>query len=173
MKSVVLLRHAKSSWDEPALSDHERPLAPRGEDAAPRMGAWIGTAGLTPDHVICSSATRARQTWELAAGQLSGEPSVAVTDAIYAADAAQVLTALRGAPDTAGRVMVVGHNPALENLAAALIHDGDPDAMTRMAHKFPTAALAEIELPIATWRDLANGLGRLTRFVRPKDLAAG
>lgn len=171
VKTVYLLRHAKSSWDQPNLADHDRPLAPRGEKAAPIMGRHLAEAGLVPERVLCSTAVRARQTWEAVAPALSPAPEVAYRRDIYDADAGDLVRLLRELPDAVESVMLVGHNPAMEDLADMLVDGGDAQARKQMASKFPTAALAHIALDTANWAAVAPRAGRLARFIRPKDMA--
>lgn len=171
VKTIYLLRHAKSSWDHPDLTDHERPLAPRGEKAAPVMGRHLAAAGLVPERVLCSTAVRARQTWEAVQPYLSPAPTVAFRRDIYNAEAADLLQILRDLPEEVGSVMLLGHNPAMEELAQMLVGGGDVSARERLAAKYPTAALAQIAADIDRWDALANATGRLLRFDRPKDVA--
>lgn len=172
MKTLLLLRHAKSSWDDPELDDSERPLAPRGEKMAPKMGRILRREVGWPDLVLCSSATRARQTWERAAGvSRNGVPTRTMAE-LYLATPEQLLATLRQAPDNAKRLLLVGHNPGLAQLAGQLCGAGEADALHRMAEKFPTAALAEIRLNIGRWAEIAPGRGRLARFVTPRDAKA-
>jgi phosphohistidine phosphatase len=171
MKTLLLLRHAKSSWDDPSLEDFDRPLAPRGEKAAPLMAAYLKKKGLRPDLVLCSPAARARQTWSLVAQSLGDKVEVKELQGLYLGAPSRLLEAVRRAPDAATCVMLVGHNPGMEHLAMALAGPSSkPKAMAKLHAKFPTAALAEIEFDAAAWRDIAPGAGRLTRFIRPKDL---
>lgn len=170
MKTIYLLRHAKSSWDQPKLPDHDRPLAPRGETAAPLMGRHLAQTSMVPERVLCSTAVRARQTWEAVAPALSPPPEVAYRRDIYDADARDLLRLLRELPDETRSVMLVGHNPAMEELAEMLVGGGDADARQLMAAKFPTAALARISVDTHGWPAIAPEAGQLDRFVRPKDV---
>ena len=167
MKTLILLRHAKSDWSEPGLADHDRPLAARGREAAPKMGAWLKTHGPMPELVLCSTATRARQTLALALDALGAEPKTRFDRGLYLAGGAGVLTRLRQAPDTAAAVLVVGHNPDLEQLARRLATTGDEGALARLAEKYPTAGLAVIELPVERWAEAGPG-GRLVAFETPR-----
>lgn len=167
MKTLILLRHAKSDWADPSLGDHDRPLAPRGRAAAPLMGAWLKAHGPMPDLVLCSTATRARQTLELVLQAWGIAPETNFDRGLYLAGGAGVLAWLRRAPDTAATVLLVGHNPDLEQLSRRLATDGDPAALARLAAKYPTAGLAVIELPGDRWADAA-GPGRLLAFETPK-----
>lgn len=172
MRRLLLLRHAKSSWDDPGLEDFDRPLAARGERAAPAMAAYLEMKGLRPDLVLCSPAARARQTWALVAQSLGDGVEVKELQSIYLGAPSRLLEAIRRAPDSAACVMLVGHNPGMEHLAMALSGPSSkPKALAKLHAKFPTAALAKIEFDAATWRDIAHGTGRLKRLVWPKDLA--
>lgn len=172
MPELLLLRHAKSSWDDPALDDFDRPLGPRGRRAAPVMGRHLRERGLVPDRVLCSAAARARETWARAAPELGTEPPVTYLRTLYLASPARLLSVLaRVAPGT-GRVLLVGHNPGLEGLAQRLARSGDAESLDRLSEKFPTAALARITFA-GPWADLARSGGTLVGFVRPKDLSSG
>jgi phosphohistidine phosphatase len=164
MKTLLVLRHAKSSWDDSALDDHERPLNNRGRRDGPRMGKLVREHGLTPDVIISSDAVRARLTAEAVAEASGYEGDIRFEGALYAAGPADSLAVLRTVTKTtAGTVMIVGHNPGLEELVAQLTGE-QPD--------LPTAALAQVVLPIDRWRDLkASTRGRLLGLWRPKESA--
>ncbi len=172
MRTLLLLRHAKSSWDDPTLGDFDRPLAPRGQKAALLMACYLRKKGLRPDLVLCSPALRARQTWSLVARRLGDKIEVKDMRGLYLAPPSRLLDFIRRAPNAATCVMLVGHNPGMEHLAMALAGpESKPKALAQLHGKFPTAALAEIEFEVAAWSDVARGAGRLKRFIRPKDLA--
>ena len=171
MKTLYLLRHAKSSWDDPTLADHDRPLAPRGRKAAPRMAVWLRTEARRPDMVICSSAARARETWDLMARELQPAPEVDIRRSVYDAGPDQLIAIARGAPARVATLMLVGHNPAMEEAAAMLAGDGDARALATMQSKYPTAAVAELTFEVDSWQQIGRDTGHLARFVRPKDLA--
>ena len=172
MKTVYLLRHAKSSWEDPALEDFDRPLAPRGRKAAPRMAAFMREKGLIPEIVLCSAARRALETWEQVAPGLDAEIPVKVLSGLYHAAPSGLLAALRRAPADAASALLVGHNPAIEGLALLLCGPrSKPKALDRLRAKFPTGALAVIDVEADTWSALAEGSGRLTQFVCPRDLS--
>lgn len=172
MRTLLLLRHAKSSWEDPDLEDFDRPLAPRGTAAAPLMAAYLARKGLQPDQVLCSPARRARQTWSLVARALNANIEVKELQGLYLGPPSRLLEAIRRTPDSAACVLLVGHNPGLEHLAMALAGPrSKPRALARLQSKFPTGALAVIEFEAARWADVDRGQGRLKRFVRPKDLA--
>ena len=145
MKTLLILRHAKSSWDDAALDDHERPLNKRGRRDAPRMGELVREHGLMPDVVISSDAVRARLTAEavVEAARYAGE--ILLDRRLYMAGPADILSLLRTVNEKAETVMIVGHNPGFEELVAQL---------TGERQDLPTAALAQIALPIDQWRDL-------------------
>jgi phosphohistidine phosphatase len=172
VKSLLLLRHAKSSWDDTSLADADRPLAPRGKKAAARMGRYLFEFVGVPAVVLCSTAVRARETWERIAAAAPAPVEARMLEELYMASPERLLGILGRLPDAADRVLVVGHNPGLEQLAQLLCREGDGKSLARMTEKFPTAALAEVELDIPRWWDIAPGRGRLRRFVAPKDLAA-
>jgi phosphohistidine phosphatase len=162
-KQLLLLRHAKSSWDDAELEDQDRPLAPRGRRAAAKIATYLRREGIEPDLVLCSPATRARQTFELLG--LGPEVEVLFEDGLYGASAGELLARLRQLDDTTGSVLVIGHNPGIEDLAATLVGGGDEPAQ-----KFPTAALADLRAPIAGWGELRPGVARRHAFVLPRTL---
>lgn len=164
MLELLLLRHAKSDWGDPDLADHDRDLAPRGLKAAPRMGRLLRRRGLVPDLVLCSTARRARRTWELASAELASPPPVRHLRGLYLATPAQMLAAIRRQPP--GRLLLVGHDPGMHHLAIQLAAEGEPEALGSLNEKFPTAALAWLQLDIAAWQDVAPG--RLAGFFRPR-----
>lgn len=172
MKTVLLMRHAKSARDDPSLGDFDRPLAARGRGAAPRMAAHMRDEGLTPDHVICSAAVRAVETWALMAPLFDGDIPMAEDEALFHAGPQGMLAALRASPDDADKALLIAHSPGIEGLAAALTGpESDREAYARLGAKFATAALAVIAFDdVDDWRVLGETGGRLTRYVAPKDL---
>jgi len=163
-----LLRHAKSSWDRPELDDHERPLAPRGARAAALLRDYLGAEGIHPDLLLCSSALRARETLTHILPALGSELVIRIERAVYRSDAADLVGLLRQVADGVGSVMLIGHNPAVQELATTLAGSGDK--LSEVTSKFPTGALAEIEFPSDRWSALAEGSGEVARFVIPRDL---
>ena len=171
MKTVLLLRHAKSAWDDYSLDDFDRPLAARGRGAAPRMAAHMRDLGLAPDHVLCSAAVRALETWSLMAPLFEGDIPVSSDEALFHAGPRGLLAALRAGPDGAARLLLIAHSPGIETLAAALSGPrSNQEAYARLRAKFPTAALAVIEFDVAEWPGLEEDCGRLSAFVTPKDM---
>ena len=167
MKRLYLLRHAKSSWDDPTLSDSDRPLAPRGRRAAKVMAEHLRREGISPELALCSPSRRTRETLERIAPSLGKNAEVRIEPELYAGSAATLLEQLHGVPDEVDSVLLVGHNPAIQELALSLARRGSESE--RVREKFPTAALATLELD-ASWRELAPGSAELIAFVKPKEL---
>lgn len=161
-KLLLLLRHAKSSWDDPALDDHDRPLAARGRRAATVIGARLHADETPVRLVLCSSARRARETIEIVAPP----GTIEIEDQLYGASADELLTRLHQVDDDIGAVMLVGHNPAMRDLAVHLLRD----AGELMIGKFPTGALATLTFT-GSWRALAPGGAELVTFLKPRELA--
>jgi phosphohistidine phosphatase len=157
VRTLHLLRHAKSSWDDPSLADHDRPLAGRGRRDAKRIAEHIRRSGIEPELVLCSTAARTRETLALVEPAL-GSPAVELEDDLYGASADELLARIRRVPDAVGSVLVIGHNPGLHELALALAPDGP-------FGKFPTGALATFSLP-----EGRSGPAVLTGYVVPKAL---
>jgi phosphohistidine phosphatase len=172
MRTVTLFRHAKSDWKDSAeIRDFDRPLAERGIKAAPRMGQAMRDRNIRPDLILCSPSVRTRQTLELATRAWDAQPATQFDPRIYDAEAETLVTLLRASPDTAGHVMVVGHNPGLHDLARTLIRDDDPHAGD-LAGKLPTAAVVTIALPIEQWTGLVLGQGTVQYLLTPKTVQA-
>ena len=172
MLRLMLFRHAKSSWTDPGLDDHDRPLNPRGQKAAPLIGRFMHAQKLVPDLVLCSPARRARETWKLAATELKTSPRLLMEDSLYDfGNGGRILDTVRAKADTAKSVMVVGHNPSIERLAQRLIGKGDAKLRKRIAEKYPTGALAVITFDAQDWAKAEDGKGTLAFFTRPRDLA--
>jgi len=170
VKSLYLMRHAKSSWADPALADHDRPLAGRGRRAALAMGEHMRSQGVRPHLVLCSSARRARQTLEALHSVLAADVGVSVEAGLYHADSFELLDRLRALDDEIPSVMVIGHNPALQDLARELVGGGDAGATSQLRTKFPTAALATLEVDLSSWTGLSRGQAHLARLVLPRQL---
>jgi phosphohistidine phosphatase len=170
MKRLILFRHAKSSWTEPDLDDHDRPLNERGRLAAPLMGAWLAARGFAPDHVICSSSLRTRETWERARGALPHAPDPEIAPRLYHADPETMLALLRAAPPAAGTVAMIGHQPGIGAFARKLANASTPPGCARAFQKFPTAACAAIDFEAEDWSAVAFGTGRFHAFGAPRDL---
>jgi len=170
---IYLFRHAKSSWADPLLADHERPLAPRGQKACAAMARYFRVGDIKPELVVCSTAARTRETLAAVRPVFGEEVSVQFDHALYLNEAWLHLELLRCQPEALRQVMVIGHNPGLEDFAALLVGSGDPAARARMGEKFPTAALAILVHRGRGWGDLAPGSCELHSFVVPRDLDQG
>jgi phosphohistidine phosphatase len=171
LKTLFLLRHAKSSWKDDRLDDFDRPLNKRGRLAATAIGEYMAGQGISPAQVLCSSAKRTRETLERAQEAIGAVP-VRFERGIYMAEAPALLKRLKRLNDSLASVMLVGHNPGLENLAQGLVKNGDEPLRQELQVKFPTGSLAVIEADVDRWADLQPGCGRLTALVRAKDLVA-
>jgi phosphohistidine phosphatase len=169
MKTLILLRHAKSAWDDPHQKDIDRPLAPRGRKAAPKMADWMKSEHHIPDFVLCSTARRTRETLELSKAILPRGATVRYEQSLYLATPAELLAQIATVPESADRAMLVGHNPGLAELAAMLVAGGDSEAMSKLHAKFPTGAAAVIDFQARTWKEVQPGRGSLRAFLRPRD----
>lgn len=185
MKTLYLLRHAKSSWDNLSLRDKDRPLNERGIEAATAMGRYLADNGPLPDMALCSPSVRTRETTDRFLAAANADASAAanaksdadlpveIVDALYNGSDRQMLAAIQNVSDDHDCLMVVAHYPAIPALAVALCgrnDNPDQDGLFRLARKYPTGALAEISLPVERWADADVGVGALQRFVRPKSL---
>jgi phosphohistidine phosphatase len=173
MPELLLLRHAKSDWKDKSLGDFDRPLAPRGRRAAPRVGRWLAAEGLEPDLVLCSTARRAVETVELLLTALASAPETDCLKTLYLAPPSRLLAVLRRQGADRRRILLVAHNPGLHHLAVALAgrQEGGAGSKGRLlAEKFPTAALARFQ--VEAWPTLGQAPARLLDFVRPRDLEA-
>ena len=165
---LLVLRHAKSNWSNSLLADHDRPLAPRGLRAAEALAAHIATID-PPALVLCSAARRAQETLEAVRGRLPAATDVLIEDDLYGADAALLLARLRQVADDIPSVLLVGHNPALEDLVRDLGRNGDAGLIERVRTKFPSGALATLAFD-GPWKELGSGPATLEAFVVPRDL---
>lgn len=162
-----LLRHAKSDWDDPSLADIDRPLASRGTKAARAMGRYLKKSTIRPELILCSPARRTRQTLELIGEAYEVMPKVRFEPWLYAASLNSLLANLGELPPETASVMVIGHNPGLEDLATTLAGTGTD--LDRLRDKFPTGALASLRVP--EWGSLEPGSAELAAFVVPRDLS--
>lgn len=161
MKTLLLLRHAKSSWKTPEMNDHDRPLNKRGKKEAPKVGKYLKANSLVPDLILSSTARRAHDTAQAVAEESSFEGEIELYQDLYLSDMACYLDILQSLPDTANRVLVVGHNPDLDGLLTLL---------TESAQHMTTAALAQIDLPITSWQELNEATdGRLQILWTPRE----
>jgi phosphohistidine phosphatase len=178
MRRLMLLRHAKTETDAPSGRDRDRRLDDRGHKDAAEIGDWIAAHPPFPDTVLVSHAVRARQTWDTAWAAMQDRvaaPRVEILPELYGADPAQILEALRTAaiPANPRRLMLVGHNPGMHEVALMLIGSGDPAGAKALAHNLPTAGLAIFDFDVKDWGDVAYRRGKLVLFVSPKLLRLG
>jgi phosphohistidine phosphatase len=168
-RTLLLMRHAKSSWADARLADSDRPLNGRGRRAAlvmaPLVAAW------QPQHILCSAALRARQTLEPILEALNDPVPAELTTALHETSEPAYWRALRNLPNQAQRVLLVGHNPGLADLCFRIIGAADPAVLARIATKLPTATLIVLECPVARWSDLAPHCASVLDITRPADLA--
>lgn len=167
MRTIILLRHGKSSWSDPTLADLDRPLAPRGERASQRIAKYIRQKKIRPALVLYSPSLRTRQTLEAIESSLGKRSVVELEPQLYAASEEELLQRLQALPESVDSVMLIGHNPGLQLLALLLASGGD--GLERLREKFPTAALATLELP-SGWTGLGAGGATLADYVIPKQL---
>jgi phosphohistidine phosphatase len=167
VKRLYLLRHAKSSWKDTSLPDRDRPLAARGRRAAKAIARHLREQGIEPELVLCSTARRARETLDRIEPAF-GKPVIRVEDDLYAASADALLERLRSVPDTVESVMLIGHNPGLQELALTLARRSD--TVRELEAKYPTAALATLMVPVESWQELDGETAELVALVRPRDL---
>ena len=161
MKTLLLLRHAKSDWDDASLKDFDRPLAARGERDAPRMGKALRKRGPLPDLIISSPAARAKATIEAVAETAKLDLEIRFDESVYGASSPELIKLVLGLPDKSSCAMLVGHNPGFEDLVGRL--SGSHERM-------PTAALACIEFKVDHWSDVNDGEGKLVWLLTPKSL---
>jgi phosphohistidine phosphatase len=161
--TLVVLRHAKSDW--PDVRDHDRPLAKRGRKDAPVAGKWLRKTGYTPDRVVCSTALRTRQTWELVGQALRADPEVVYDERVYEASVRRLLDVVHATPERVGTLLIIGHNPGAYDLVMALAGDGD--LLDQAQEAFPTSAIAVLRFT-GTWKGLAPGKARLIEFEIPR-----
>ncbi|QJT00293.1 histidine phosphatase family protein [Streptomyces asoensis] len=166
-RRLVVLRHAKSAWPD-GVPDHERPLAPRGLRDAPAAGRALAEAGCVPDLALCSTAARARGTWELAAAEWHTPAPVRFDPRLYGADVHELLEVVHETPAEVGTLLLVGHNPGLEELVLDLAGDGPADALDEVRLKFPTSAIAVLTWYGPGWRSLTPGTALLTSMTVPR-----
>ena len=168
MHTLYLLRHAKSSWSNHSLPDQARPLATRGRRDAKRIAKHLARIGIEPALVLCSSAERTRETFELVRLALGATSGVSIEAELYAASSADLLERLRSVSEEMASVMLIGHNPGLQHLALFLASAGAE--LERLTTKFPTAALATLTIAKTPWRQLSAGDAVLAAYVVPKQL---
>ena len=168
MRTVFLLRHAKSSWSDSTLADVDRPLTPRGERASRKLAKYIQRRRIQPSLVLCSPSRRTRQTLEAVEASLGKRCTVEVVPQLYGASEQDLLERLRALPESVSSVMVIGHNPGLHNLALVLASRGA--SLPQLREKFPTGALATLVARSEGWTAIGPGAAELVDYVVPKQL---
>ena len=170
MRRLMLLRHAKSELSQPGMRDQDRALNERGHDTAARIGAYLARHGLAPDRVLCSPARRTRMTWDLVAAALADPPAPVFEPRLYNAGADALLAVVRDTEARTRSLLLIGHNPGLQELADQLIAAGDVDHRERLREKLPTAGLVVIDFALDAWNAIHPLGGRLERFIVPRSL---
>ncbi len=165
MKRLILTRHAKSSWDDPAMADHDRPLNERGKAAAADLGVWLASRGYVPDEVLCSDALRTRKTWSGLAPALPGTPVLHLKPALYHAGPDVMLAVLRHAE--ADCVMMIGHNPGIAEFAGRLVARAPANSEFG---RYPTGATLVADFAADRWQDVGFGQGTVVDFIVPREV---
>jgi phosphohistidine phosphatase len=170
MKTLTLLRHAKSGWDDPVARDFDRPLNAKGKRAAAMVGRHMRSLHLVFDHAIASPAVRVMETLDEIESGYGRKVAPAWDRRVYLASAATLLDVIHGFPTETDSALLIGHNPGLEDLVLMLVADGANPLRDAVEDKYPTASIAELQFDSDSWADIVSGTARLTRFVRPRDL---
>lgn len=171
VKKVSLLRHAKSGWDDPVARDFDRPLNAKGKRAAQRIGQYLRDQRIAFDHVVASPAIRVVETIEYLGDGAVEKLNPAWDKRLYLASAVSLLDVIQEANDGYDSLLLVGHNPGLEDLVLMMVPDAPGDGTRdQVEEKFPTASIAEITFPVDRWEDVRPNGGTISLFVRPRDL---
>ena len=172
-KRLILLRHAKSAWDNSSIADFERPLSNRGRKAAPLVGAYLARRGMVPGLVLSSSAKRAVETLDLASAGWQPKPTIKKLKSLYLAMPREMLRRVQAVGRETDCVMLVGHNPGIADLANWLCNQGKAEQRASLARKFPTGAIAVLEFDVEDWAEVDAETGRLVDFATPKQIEHG
>jgi phosphohistidine phosphatase len=172
MRRLLLLRHAKAERSRPGERDHDRRLAERGRSDAPKLGAYMAKHGYLPDCVVVSTSARTRETWSLAAEALPGKPKVVFEERVYESTPRALLQVIRETGPRIHTLLMIGHNPSIQELAVQLIATGDVETRQRLQEGFPTSGLAIIEFALDRWDRVHAQAGRLEHFITPRSIAA-
>jgi phosphohistidine phosphatase len=170
MRRLLLLRHSKAERSQPGEADLDRPLIDRGRQDAKAVGAYLVKHALAPERVLVSPSARTQETWKHAASAFRSPPPASTIERLYNATQHAIFTIIKDAPAGAQRLLVVGHNPGLHELALSLIASGDIEAREQLGEKLPTSGLVVIDFAVDQWSELHPQSGRLERFVSPKSL---
>lgn len=172
MRTLMLLRHAKAVVADGKIRDKDRPLAPRGQKDAPKIGAYMGRHRLLPNCALVSPAKRTRETWELVAPALGGRLKPTFEERLYDASPQTVLDVIQETSAACQKLLIIAHNPSLQRVAAGLVASGDLEAREQLQEGLPTSGLVIIEFPFDDWRKLRAQAGRLSHFMTPDRLKA-
>ena len=170
MKHLRLLRHAKSSWEDANLADRDRPLNERGIEAATAIATHLHGLSAQPELILCSYARRTRETLSALIIELERSVHIRIEDGLYLADEKVLLDRLQRVPESYLSVLLIGHNPALHELATFISSNKKGERYEKLSEKYPTGALASFEVTAPAWRELGKGSARLVDFVSPGDL---
>ena len=172
MKTLILLRHAKSSWKHGGLSDHDRPLNKRGRASAPVMAGWLIAKGYLPDTILCSSSARTQETVALMRASQPALPHPAILPELYHAGFEMILASVRDLPESTATAMLVAHEPGMSQATRSFATEDVPDRCVRAFGHFPTAAAAIFEFDVGDWDQVSPGTGRFIDFAVPRELLA-
>ena len=170
MRTLIFLRHAKSSWALPGVDDFDRPLNDRGNNAAPKMANWLTSEGIKPDVIVCSSAKRTRETLAHIEPMFSQEIAAIMEPNLYLASSDQLFESAAALDDTFETAMLLGHNPGLHDAALSALTAASRRESGEMRSRFPTCACAIISLPINSWSEINTDIGELDAYMTPKGL---
>jgi phosphohistidine phosphatase len=170
MKTLYLMRHAKAGWDDPQQRDFDRPLTPRGEAAAVLMGRFLRAQSISVDVLLASPAVRNAMTWDRLESSWKSSLAPIFEQSIYMATVDTLLGLVQASPRSAKAMMLLGHNPGMEDLSFKLIGDGDEGGIDLLDHGFTTAAIAELSFDVADWSDITAKSATLQRFITPRSL---
>ncbi|HAT86576.1 MAG TPA: hypothetical protein DCS30_11900 [Rhizobiales bacterium] len=170
MLRLYLLRHAKSSWANPALADYDRPLNKRGRNDMPNLARYMIEQSYQPERILCSGAMRTRQTLAVILPGLKSDTSIQLLNALYEGYAPDYLIQLRQHAQNSHSLMIIGHNTGMQEIALRLISQGNPELIADIETKFPTGALAVLDFDVASWNDISAQKATLTDFIKPRDL---
>jgi len=173
MRRLLLFRHSKADRAEPGEADRQRPLNDRGRKDAGRIGGYMASHALTPDRVVVSPSLRTQETWKYAAVAFHPVPAAQSVERLYDATPHAIIDVIKDTPQTVHSLLVVGHNPGLQEAALMLIASGDVDTREQLREKLPTSGLVIIDFAIDDWSKLHPRSGRLARLITPKSLDGG
>ena len=170
MKDLLLLRHAKSGWDNPELADADRPLSKRGRKAGVRLAGWFQTRKCRPSLILCSSARRTRETLDLLLPAWPKPPEIRYLERLYLAEPDELMACVQEVSDATPSVLLIGHNPGLQEMALLLLPESQADIRARIDAKFPTGALIRLSSRARSWSRLVPGKLKLVEYVTPAEL---